>query len=338
MKGKLMKIIIDGMGGDNAPEAICEGAVLAAREIEHEIILVGDEETLRNCVAKYQGRHPVENISFVNAGESITNNEAPALAVRRKKDSSIVIGMNMLKDGDGDVFISAGSTGALLAGGLLIVGRIQGIDRPAICTIYPVLGSRPSLLCDAGANAECKPRNLVEFAMMSSIYMENVLERENPTVALVNIGEEKEKGNLLTKEAYDLLVNSDLNFKGNIEARDVPKGKVDVIVTDGFTGNIILKLTEGMAWNTFKTIKKKFTKGLHARMGSLLLVDKLMELKKEFDYAEYGGAPILGVKKPIVKMHGSSSAKGVRSTILKAIDFVDEDVISIIQQSIQDIK
>ncbi len=338
MKGKLMRIIIDGMGGDNAPEAICEGAVLAAREINHEIVLVGDEEILRKCVDKYQGRKPVENISFVNAGESITNYDAPALAIRRKKDSSIVIGMNMLKDDEGDVFISAGSTGALLAGGLLIVGRIRGIDRPAICTIYPILGGRPSMLCDAGANSECKARNLVEFAMMSSIYMENVLGRENPTVSLVNIGEEKEKGNSLTKEAYDLLMASDLNFKGNIEARDVPKGKVDIIVTDGFTGNIILKLTEGMAWNTFKTIKRKFTNGLHARVGSLLLVDKLMELKKEFDYAEYGGAPILGVRKPIVKMHGSSSAKGVRSTILKAVNFVEEDVISIIQESIQDIK
>ncbi|MBQ7702953.1 MAG: phosphate acyltransferase PlsX, partial [Firmicutes bacterium] len=296
------------------------------------------EEILKTCLAKYQGRHPVGNISVVNAGESITNNDAPALAVRRKKDSSIVIGMNMLKDGEGDVFISAGSTGALLAGGLLIVGRIKGIDRPAICTIYPILGNKASMLCDAGANAECKARNLVEFALMSSIYMENVLGREKPSVALVNIGEEKEKGNSLTKEAYELLKASDLNFKGNIEARDVPKGKVDVIVTDGFTGNIILKLTEGMAWNIFKTIKKKFTNGLHARVGSLLLVDKLMELKKEFDYAEYGGAPILGVKKPVVKMHGSSSAKGVRSTILKAIDFVDEDVINIIQESIKDIQ
>ena len=333
-----MKIIIDGMGGDNAPEAVCEGAVMAARETDHEIVLVGDEEILKECVSNYQGRNPVSNISFVNAGESITNNEAPALAIRRKKDSSIVIGMNMLKDDEGDVFISAGSTGALLAGGLLIVGRIKGIDRPAICTIYPILGSRASMLCDAGANAECKARNLVEFALMSSIYMENVLGRENPSVALVNIGEEKEKGSPLTKEAYDLLMDSDLNFKGNIEARDVPKGKADVIVTDGFTGNIILKLTEGMAWNIFKTIKKKFTSGLHARVGSLLLVDKLMELKKEFDYAEYGGAPILGVRKPIVKMHGSSSAKGVKITILKAIDFVNEDVISIIQESIQDIQ
>ena len=333
-----MKIIIDGMGGDNAPEAICEGAVLAARGIDHEIVLVGDEETLRKCVSKYQGRRPIDNISFVNAGESITNDDAPAMAIRRKKDSSIVIGMNMLKNGEGDVFISAGSTGALLAGGLLIVGRIKGIDRPAICSIYPILGGMASMLCDAGANSECKPRNLVEFALMSSIYMENVLGRENPSVALVNIGEEKGKGNSLTKEAYDLLMNSDLNFKGNIEARDVPKGKADVIVTDGFTGNIILKLTEGMAWNIFKTIKNKFTDGLHARVGSLFLVDKLMELKKEFDYAEYGGAPILGINKPVVKMHGSSGAKGVKSTIMKAIDFVEEDVINVIRESIQDVR
>ena len=254
------------------------------------------------------------------------------MAIRRKKDSSIVKGMKMLKEGEGDLFISAGSTGALLAGGLLLIGRIKGIERPAICTIYPILGKQASLLCDAGANAECKPRNLVDFAIMSSIYMEKVLGRENPTVALVNIGEEEEKGNPLTKEAHELLKQTDL--KGNIEARDIPKGKADIIVTDGFTGNIVLKLTEGMAWNVFKTIKKKFTDGIHARLGSLLLVDKLKELKKEFDYSTYGGAPILGIRRPVVKMHGSSSSNGVKNTILKAILFAEQDVIEIIEESI----
>ena len=310
-----MKILLDGMGGDNAPKAVCEGAVMAAKEFDHEIIIIGDTDKINEALKDAAGRHIPENISVCHASEVITNNEAPALAIRRKKDSSIVIGMNMLKHGEGDIFISAGSTGALLAGGLLLIGRIKGIDRPAICTIYPILGKEASLLCDAGANAECKPNNLVDFAIMSSIYMEKVLGRENPTVALVNIGEEEEKGSPLTKETYELLKNTDLNFKGNIEARDVPKGRADIIVTDGFTGNIILKLTEGMAWNVFKTIKKKFTDGMHARLGSLLLIDKLKELKKEFDYSEYGGAPILGIKRPVVKMHGSSSAKGVKNTI-----------------------
>ena len=331
-----MRILIDGMGGDNAPDAVVEGAVLAAKETEHEIVLIGDEELLKDRLRKYGSKNPPANISICHASEVITNNEAPALAIRRKKDSSIVKGMTMLRHDEGDLFISAGSTGALLAGGLLIIGRIKGIDRPAICTIYPILGKEASLLCDAGANAECKARNLVDFAIMSSIYMEKVLGRERPTVALVNIGEEEEKGNPLTKEAFELLKQTDLNFKGNIEARDIPKGRADIIVTDGFTGNIVLKLTEGMAWNVFKTIKKKFTDGMHARLGSLLLVDKLKELKKEFDYSEYGGAPILGIRKPVVKMHGSSSSKGVKNTILKAIAFKEQNVIEIIEEHIQE--
>ena len=331
-----MRILIDGMGGDNAPDAVVEGAVLAAKETEHEIVLIGDEELLKDRLRKYGSKNPPANISICHASEVITNNEAPALAIRRKKDSSIVKGMTMLRHDEGDLFISAGSTGALLAGGLLIIGRIKGIDRPAICTIYPILGKEASLLCDAGANAECKARNLVDFAIMSSIYMEKVLGREHPTVALVNIGEEEEKGNPLTKEAFELLKQTDLNFKGNIEARDIPKGRADIIVTDGFTGNIVLKLTEGMAWNVFKTMKKKFTDGMHARLGSLLLVDKLKELKKEFDYSEYGGAPILGIRKPVVKMHGSSSSKGVKNTILKAIAFKEQNVIEIIEEHIQE--
>ncbi len=331
-----MRVLLDGMGGDNAPYAVCEGAVLAAKEMDHDIVIIGDEGKISEALDKICRHNVPSNISVCHASEVITNNEAPALAIRRKKDSSIVKGMKMLKDGEGDLFISAGSTGALLAGGLLLIGRIRGIDRPAICTIYPILGNRASLLCDAGANAECKARNLVDFAVMSSIYMEKVLGRENPSVALVNIGEEEEKGSPLTKEAYELLKNTDLNFKGNIEARDVPKGRADVIVTDGFTGNIILKLTEGMAWNIFKTIKKKFTDGLHARLGSLLLLDKLKELKKEFDYSEYGGAPILGIRRPVVKMHGSSSSNGVKNTILKALVFAEQDVIGVIEDSIQE--
>ena len=308
-----MRVLLDGMGGDNAPYAVCEGAVLAAQETEHEIVIIGDEDKLNEALKKACGRDDIpSNISVCHASEVISNNEAPALAIRRKKDSSIVKGMNMLKAGEGD------------------------LDRPAICTIYPILGNKASLLCDAGANAECKPRNLLDFAIMSSIYMEKVLGRENPTVKLVNIGEEEEKGSSLTKETFELLKNSGLNFKGNIEARDVPKGRADVIVTDGFTGNIILKLTEGMAWNIFKTIKKKFTDGLHARLGSLLLLDKLKELKKEFDYSSYGGAPILGIKRPVVKMHGSSSSNGVKNTILKALVFAEQDVIGVIEDSIQE--
>lgn len=331
-----MKIILDGMGGDNAPEAIVEGAVLASREIEHQILIIGQEEKIREELDNH--RYDADKISVINATEIISNDEAPVRAVRSKKDSSIVRGINMVKHGEGDIFISAGSTGALLAGGLFILGRIQGIDRPALASIYPIIGGIPSLLVDAGANADCKPNNLLEFGMMGSIYMEKVLGREQPRVGLVNIGAEAAKGSTLTKAAYDLLEQSHLNFTGNVEAREVPKGACDVIVTDGFTGNILLKLTEGLAWNILQVIKQRFTDGVKAKLGAALLLDKIKGLKKEFDYSEYGGAPILGVRGPIVKMHGSSNANAVKNTILKGIPYVSEHVVDKIQNSVLEIE
>lgn len=331
-----MKIILDGMGGDNAPAAVVEGAVLASKEIEHEIIIVGQEELIYAELKKH--KYDNKKITVIDAREVISNDEAPVRAVRSKKDSSIVKGINMVKVGEGDVFVSAGSTGALLSGGLFLLGRIQGIDRPALASVYPIIGGKASLLLDAGANAECKPNNLLEFGIMGNIYMEKVIGRENPRVALVNLGAEAAKGNTLTKAAYELLEQSNMNFIGNIEARDVPKGKCDVIVADGFTGNVILKLTEGLAWNILQVIKKKFTDGVKAKLGAALLIDKLGELKKEFDYSEYGGAPILGVKGPIVKMHGSSKANAVKNTIIKAIPFVEEKVVETIQNSVLEIE
>lgn len=331
-----MRIILDGMGGDNAPAAVVEGAVLASKEIEHEIQIIGQQELIQAELAKY--RYDEKKITVIDAREVISNEEAPVRAVRSKKDSSIVRGINMVKKGEGDIFISAGSTGALMAGGLFILGRIQGIDRPALASVYPIVGSIPSLLVDAGANAECKPNNLLEFGIMGNIYMEKVLGRENPRVGLVNLGAEAAKGSTLTKAAYDLLEHSDMNFIGNVEAREVPKGACDVIVADGFTGNVILKLTEGLAWNILKLIKSKFTDGAKAKLGAALLLDKMKELKKEFDYSEYGGAPILGVKGPIVKMHGSSSANAVKNTILKGIPFVEGNVVDTIQNSVLEIE
>ena len=331
-----MKIILDGMGGDNAPEAIVEGAVLASREIEHQILIIGQEEKIRAELDNH--RYDADKISVINATEIISNDEAPVRAVRSKKDSSIVRGINMVKHGEGDIFISAGSTGALLAGGLFILGRIQGIDRPALASIYPIIGGIPSLLVDAGANADCKPNNLLEFGMMGSIYMEKVLGREQPRVGLVNIGAEAAKGSTLTKAAYDLLEQSHLNFTGNVEAREVPKGACDVIITDGFTGNVLLKLTEGLAWNILQVIKQRFTDGVKAKLGAALLLDKIKGLKKEFDYSEYGGAPILGVRGPIVKMHGSSNANAVKNTILKGIPYVSEHVVDKIQNSVLEIE
>lgn len=331
-----MRIILDGMGGDNAPASVVEGAVLASKEIQHKIVIVGQEDLISAELKKY--KFDKEKIEIINATEVISNDDAPVRAVRSKKDSSIVKGINMVKDGEGDIFISAGSTGALLAGGLFILGRIQGIDRPALASVYPIVGGIPSLLVDAGANADCKPINLLEFGIMGNIYVEKVIGRKNPRVGLVNIGTEAAKGSTLTKAAYDLLEQSDMNFVGNVEARDVPKGACDVIVADGFTGNVVLKLTEGMAWNILQVIKRKFTEGAKAKMGAALLIDKIKELKQEFDYSEYGGAPILGVKGPIVKMHGSSSANAVKNTIIKGIPYVEEKVVETIQNSVLEIE
>lgn len=331
-----MKIVIDGMGGDNAPVEIVKGAVEAAAFIEHEIIIVGQEEKIKTELSKY--KYNEEQIRVEHASELISNEDAPVKAVRTKQDSSMVKGMNMLKNGDADLFISAGNTGAIMAGGLFILGRIQGIDRPAIASTYPILGQGVSLLVDSGANSECKPNNLLEFAAMGSIYMEKVLNIKNPTVGLVNIGTEETKGTTVLKATHEMLSKSSLNFIGNIEAREVPKGACDVVVCDGFVGNVILKLTEGLAWNIFKLIKSKFTSGMIPQIGALLLKSKLKELKAEFDYSEYGGAPILGIKGAVVKMHGSSNANAVKNTILKGIPYVENNVVQTIQNSVLELE
>jgi len=332
-----MRIILDGMGGDFAPVEIVKGAVEASKQIEDEICIVGQEELIHAELKKY--KYDPEKIYVVHAEEVITNDEAPVRAVRSKKDSSMVKGLNMLKDGRGDLFISAGSTGALMAGGLFILGRIQGLDRPALASVYPIIGQhKAALLIDAGANAECKADNLLEFGIMGSIYMEKVMKTPLPRVGLVNIGHEEAKGSTLTKAAYQLLAKSRVNFIGNVEARDVPKGACDVIVCDGFVGNVILKLTEGFAWNVFKFLKERFTEGVRAKIGTVFLMDKMKGLKEDFDYSEYGGAPILGVKGAVVKMHGSSNATGVKNTILKGIPFAKEDVVEIIQNSVLEIE
>ncbi|WP_027399256.1 phosphate acyltransferase PlsX [Anaerovorax odorimutans] len=328
-----MKIVLDGMGGDNAPAEIVKGAVEASKQITDEIILVGNEKKLQAELKKYN--YNKANISIVHASDVITNDDAPVKAVRTKQESSLVKGINMIKKGEGDLFISAGNTGAIMAGGLFILGRIQGIDRPAIASTYPILGKGVSLLVDSGANSECKPNNLLEFATMGSIYMEKVLNYKDPTVGLVNMGTEETKGTTVLKAAHEMLLKSEsIKFIGNIEARDVPKGICDVIVCDGFIGNVILKLTEGLAWNILKLLKNKFTEGTISKLGALLLSGKLKELKREFDYSEYGGAPILGVKGPLVKMHGSSNANAVKNTIIKGIPYAKNNVVQTIQNSV----
>ena len=332
-----MRIILDGMGGDNAPLEIVKGAVEASSKIDHQIVIVGREDEINAELAKYN--YDESKIQVVHTSEVIENEDSPVKAIRRKTDSSMVKGLTMLKDGEGDLFISAGNTGAYMAGSLLILGRIPGVDRPAIASIYPIAGGAlPSIIVDAGANSECRPSNLLEFAIMGRLYMEKVMDRKNASVGLVNLGIEENKGTTVTKAAHKLLKEADINFIGNVEARDVPKGACDVIVCDGFTGNIILKLTEGFAWNLLKTMKKKFTDGISAKMGAVLLAGKVKEIKDEFDYSEYGGAPILGVKGPIVKMHGSSNANAVKNTILKGIPYVEENVVATIQNSVLEIE
>lgn len=327
-----MRILLDGMGGDNAPRATVKGAVDAAAKIQHEIVILGDEKIIRAELDRYE--YDRAKISIAHTTEVITNEEAPVKAVRTKLDSSLVRGISMLKEGQGDLFISAGSTGAMMAAGLFILKAIDGIDRPAIASIYPILGKGVSLLVDAGANSECRAGNLLQFACMGDIYMKKVMGVENPRIGLVNIGVEEQKGTGVIKEAYKLLANSNLNFVGNVEAREVPNGACDVIVADGFVGNVILKLTEGLALNILSTVKDKLTSGFVAKVGAALLYKKMMELKEEFDYSEYGGAPLLGIKGPIVKMHGSSNEKAVMNSILRAVPFMEGNVVEMIENAV----
>lgn len=328
-----MNIMIDGMGGDHAPEEIVKGAVQAAKEISGTVSIIGREERINECLQALNWNG--DNIEVVNATEVISNNESPAMAVRKKKDSSISKGMRMLKEGEVDAFISGGSTGALLSAGLLILGRIRGIKRPAIAAFFPKIGMNDtSLILDCGANAESRPEYLLQYGIMGSIFVEKVKGIENPEVMLLNVGAEEEKGDPLHKESFELLLNADINFKGNCEGRDVPFGCCDVVVTDGFSGNVFLKSSEGVALAVMKRIKQKMTEGLVAKAGALLSYNKLKEIKKEFDYSEEGGAPILGLKGPVLKIHGSSKANAVYNAILKAVPYVEQDVTALIENAI----
>ncbi|MBQ6401107.1 MAG: phosphate acyltransferase PlsX [Firmicutes bacterium] len=331
-----MKIILDGMGGDFAPAEIVKGAVQALEQMDEEIIIVGQQKAIRRELKKNHCKS--ERITIVNAEETITMHDSPVKAIRQKKDSSMVVGLNMLKEGEGDLLISAGNTGALIVGSRLILGRIRGIDRPALASIYPdMVTMQPCLLVDAGASAESKAQNLLEYGLMGSIFMEKAWGRENPRVGLVNLGAEESKGTSVTKDAYNRLKNSPLNFVGNVEGRDVPKGVCDVIVCDGFVGNVILKLTEGVSLSVFKLVKQGIMENLKTRMGGLLLRGQLTKMKSDFDYEEYGGAPVLGVNGPVMKIHGSSTATAVRNAIIRGIPYARENVVDIIRQEMFDL-
>lgn len=326
-----MKIIIDAMGGDKGPGEIVKGAIDAVKEYSINIILTGKEDIINSQLKKYE--YPKEKVEILHAEDEISNQDDPAIAVRRKKNSSMVVGAKALADGLGDGFLSAGSTGALLASGLFIVKRIDGIDRAALTVLYPTLKGF-SLLVDAGANVDCKPEYLHQFASMGSIYMEKVMGIQSPTIGLINIGVEKEKGNSLTKETFNLFENSNLNFMGNIEARELPYGVVDIIVADGFVGNVVLKLTEGMAMSIFSILKEEFTKNAKTKLGAMLLKPELKNIKNKMDYREYGGAPLLGTRKPIVKAHGSSDAYAIKNGIKQLMKFIEKDIIKIIEENI----
>lgn len=326
-----MKIIIDAMGGDNAPQAPIEAAVKAAQELDVEIVLVGDTEVVKGELSKY--KYPTDKISIAHADDVISNHEEPAKAVRSKKNASVVVAANMLKNGEGDAMLSMGNTGALLASGLLIVGRIKGILRPALATLLPS-AKGPKMLIDAGANTNCKAENLVQFAVMGSIYMKNVLAIGNPTVGLMSNGEEEGKGDELTKETYPHLKNAPVKFIGNIEGRDVMEGTADVITCDGFVGNVILKTVEGMGSVVGREVKSMFTQNILTKIGALFVGKGISAFKKKMDYREYGGAPLLGTKKPVIKGHGSSDSKAVFSAIRQAKKFVETNVINEIEKNI----
>ncbi|HZJ82359.1 MAG TPA: phosphate acyltransferase PlsX [Clostridia bacterium] len=327
-----MRIMVDAMGGDHAPNEILKGCVEAVNEYNVALTLLGKEDIIKDQLLKMNA--PMESLEIINADEVIDPHEAPVTAIKRKKDSSMVKGFEMLRKEPNSVFISAGSTGALLAGGLLKTGRIKGIGRPALAPLIPTR-KKPVLLLDAGANTECKPENLVQFAMMGSVYMEKVLGRENPTVGLVNIGTEEGKGNELTKATYLLLKeDKNINFYGNVEARDIPEGIADIIVCDGFTGNIILKLTEGLASSLFATMREEFTRGFISKVGALLLKPSLRGLKNSLDYAEHGGAPLLGINGGVIKAHGSSDARAIKNAIRQGKLFIDRQVLESIRSNI----
>jgi len=332
-----MKILVDGMGGDFAPEEIVKGAVKAASEIKETVVIIGPEETIKKELAdsKWHG----DNIEVVDATEVITNHETPAMAVRKKKDSTIVKGMNMIKSGDADIFISGGSTGALLAGGLLTLGRMKGIKRPAIAAWFPRIGvPGNTLLLDCGANVESKPEYIFQNGLMGSIFVEGITGNRMPVVKLLNVGAEEGKGDELHKEAFDMLKsageNGSVNFEGNIEGRDIVFGEADVVVTDGFSGNVFLKGSEGMALAIMNQFKSKLTEGVVAKAGAMLAYSKIKEIKDEFDYSDAGGAPILGLKGAVLKIHGNSKATEVYYAIHRAVDYVSNDITGMIEEAV----
>ena len=326
-----MKIAIDAFGGDNAPLEIIKGAKMAFEEYKIDITLVGDEKIIKKVCQ--ENNINLEGIEIKHAPDTISMGDSPTEITRSKKESSMAIGLKMLKEGEFDGFISAGNSGALTVGSTLIVKRIKGIKR---CAFAPVAPKQTGffMLIDSGANSECRPEMLYQFGLMGSIYMEKVMGIKRPRVGLVNVGTERHKGDTLRKETFEILSKSNLNFIGNIESRDIPKDAADVVVCDGFTGNIILKMYEGMASVLMGKFKDVLSKNIKTKLAASLILPELKNMKKDMDYNEYGGAAIIGISKPVFKAHGSSKAKTIKNAIRLTKDYIQNDVIKIISQSI----
>ena len=322
---ELVRVAVDAMGGDNAPTEIIKGVVEAVHADERvKVFLVGQEDVVKKELAVYS--YPAERIEVVHASEVIETGEPPVNAIRGKKDSSIVKGLGLVKNGECDAFVSAGSTGAVLVGGQVLVGRAKGVERPPLAPLIPTENGC-SLLIDCGANVDARPSQLVQFARMGSIYMENVMGVKNPTVVIVNIGVEEEKGNALVKETYPMLKEcKDINFIGSIEARDIPSGYADVIVCEAFAGNIILKLYEGVAATLLKKVKAGMMTSLRSKIGALLVKPALKSTLKSFNLEAYGGAPLLGLNGLVVKTHGSSKSIEIKNSILQCVTFKEQKI------------
>lgn len=334
-----MKILVDVMGGDYSPDEFIKGCVEAIGDLESDIVMLGDEKIINEKIKELYGKDSISEVSdritIKHASEVISNDESPTEAIKRKKDSSMVVGFDMLKKDEGDILISAGSTGAFMAGGLLLVGRIKGIDRPALCPMLPTYDGKGFMLIDCGANTNCRPVNLHQFAKMASIYMKVVEGRENPKVGLLNNGAEESKGTELFRETYHKLKEDEsINFYGNVEGRYIFDGDVDVVVTDGFTGNIALKTIEGLGAAVNKMLKEELYRNLWTKLLAAMLLPALKRFKKRMDYTEYGGALLLGIKKPMIKCHGSAKAKLVKITLKQADKIAKNKIVDSIKENI----
>lgn len=330
-----MKIIVDAMGGDNAPLEILKGCALAYKEYGSSFVLTGNEKIIRTVIS--ENSLDLGDYEIVHTEDVISMEDEPTRVIKDKKDSSLGKAFSLLKQGYGDAVVSAGSTGAVLVGATMTVGRIRGIKRPALATVLPS-DCGATMLLDCGANVECRPEMLAQFGVMGSIYMNKILKADNPRVMLANVGTEDTKGDPLHKETFELLKNTPINFCGNIEGRDILSGIADVIVADGFSGNLILKTCEGVAGMMYSNLKSVFKKNTISKLAAAMVMSGLKEFKKKMDYTEYGGAPLMGIAKPVIKAHGSSNAVAFKNALRQAQEYFENNVIAEIANGVSTVK